>query len=104
MFYFYRQWLPVTKLQLLGESKEKDQVFISKSGQSKASVIKAYDRSIDHLKQVNKWPQVSTKGPSGDTLLNKVPNSRHYSLASEGQDFPDRIDSVSEYKTDDGDL
>ena len=98
----YRQWIPVTKLQLLGESKEKDQVFITKSGQSKASVIKAYDRSTDHLKQVNKWPQTSATKGSNDALLSKLPNSRHYSLASEGQDFPDRIDSVSEYKADDG--
>lgn len=75
-------------------------MFITKSGQSKASVIKAYDRSIDHLKQVNRWPQTSTKG-SGDALLSRVANSRHYSLASEGQDFPDRIDSLSEYKADD---
>lgn len=96
-----RQWLPVTKLQLLGESKEKDEVFISKSGQSKASVIKAYDRSTDHLKQINRWPQTSAKG-SSDVLLHKTPNSRHYSLISEGQDFPDRIDSLSEYKVDDG--
>ena len=95
---FYRQWLPVTKVQLLGESKEKDQMFISKSGQSKASVIKAYDRSTDHLKQVNRWPQTSTRASSGDIFF---PNLRHFSLASEGQDFPDRIDSLSEYKADD---
>ena len=70
-------------------------MFITKSGQSKASVIKAYDRSIDHLKQVNKWPQTSTRG---STELNPI--LRHYSLASEGQDFPDRIDSLSEYRDD----
>ena len=74
-------------------------MFITKSGQSKSSVIKAYDRSTDHLKQVNRWPQTSTKASSGDILFS---NSRHYSLASEGQDFPDRIDSLSEYKADDG--
>ena len=72
-------------------------MFITKSGQSKASVVKAYDRSIDHLKQVNRWPQTSIK-ISGEVN----PILRHYSLASEGQDFPDRIDSVSEYKADDG--
>ena len=94
-----RQWLPISKLQLLGECREKDQMFITKSGQSKSSVIKAYDRSIDHLKQVNRWPQTSTKVSSGDVMF---PNLRHYSLASEGQDFPDRIDSLSEYKADDG--
>jgi len=50
----------VSKIQLLGENKEKDQGFISKSGQSKASVLKAYDRSIDHLRQINKFPQTPT--------------------------------------------
>lgn len=75
-------------------------MFITKSGQSRASVTKAYDRSVDHLKQVNKWPQISTKA-SSDALLSRVTNSRHYSLASEGQDFPDRIDSVSDYKAGD---
>ena len=74
-------------------------MFITKSGQSKSSVIKAYDRSTDHLKQVNRWPQTSTKASSGDTIFS---NLRHCSLASEGQDFPDRIDSLSEYKAEDG--
>jgi len=50
----------VSKIQLLGENKERDQGFISKSGQSKASVLKAYDRSLDHLRQINKFPQTPT--------------------------------------------
>lgn len=55
---FHRQWLPVSKVQLLGENKERDQNFISKSGQSKASVLKAYERSIDHLRQIPQTPSV----------------------------------------------
>ena len=56
--FFYRQWLPPSKIDTLGVDTNFDHVQVSMSGASKRSVQQAYDRAMRYSKKVKKLNKV----------------------------------------------
>lgn len=61
IFIIHRQWLPPSKIDVLGDDKEFDHNQVGQSGPSKRSVQQAYERAMRYFKKVKKLKNSNSK-------------------------------------------